>query len=262
MGWQPLRKISIAICIALVVQALLLPAILETTLLASDKQITAVTEPWPPYMGPKLRDNGFFPELLVEAFDRVGYTVTVEFRPWARSLEDVKEGDKDILCGAYYTQEREEFLAYSQPIAEAQDVLFVKAGRNITYQQLTDLKPYKIGVVRGAAHGVAFDAADFLNKEEVSHSGQNIRKLLVGKIDLMAGPRDVIKYIIKRDYPLFIDKIEVVNPPLSTNKIYFCFSKKVEGYQELLKAFAQGLALIKKDGTYDDLAQKHGVKVF
>ena len=74
--------------------------------------------------------------------------------------------------------------------------------------------------------------------------------MLVDRIDLMAGPRDVIQSIIKRDYPLFIDKIKVVNPPISTNKIYFGFSKKVAGYQELLKAFSKGLALIKNDGTF------------
>ena len=262
MRKPPFRKMSLAIGLALLIQALLLQVFIGTSALAGEKQITAVTEPWPPYMGPRLIDNGFLPEILVEAFDQVGYTVTVEFRPWARSLNDVKKGDKDILCGAYYTQEREEFLAYSQPIAEVQDVLFMKKGRNITYQQLTDLKPYKIGVVRGAAHGKEFDAADFLNKEEVTHSGQNIRKLLVDKIDLMAGPKDVIEFIIQRDYPLFVDKIVAVNPPLSTNKIYFGFSKKVAGYQELLKAFSKGLTLIKKDGSYDYLAEKHDIEVF
>ena len=262
MRRQPLKKIFFVISITLVIQVLLLSGLLETTLLAGEKQIIAVTTLWPPYMGPRLRDKGFLPEILVEAFDQVGYTVTVEFRPWARCLSDVKKGDKDILCGVYYTQEREEFLAYSQSIGEIQDVLFMKEGRNITYQQLTDLKPYKIGVLRGAAHGKEFDAADFLNKEEVTHYGQNIRKLLVDKIDLMAGPRDVIKFIIKRDYPLFIDKIKVVNPPLNMNKIYFGFSKKVAGYQELLKAFSKGLELIKKDGTFNYLAEKHGVKVF
>ncbi|MGD8723654.1 MAG: transporter substrate-binding domain-containing protein [Desulfobacterales bacterium] len=229
--------------------------------MANDKHIYAVTEPWPPYMGPKLMYNGFLPEVLLKAFDKVGYTVTVEFRPWAKAVEQVKTGESDILCGAYYTAEREKFLAYSQPIAEAQDVLFMKKGRNITYQQLADLKPYKIGVVKGAAHGKEFDAADFLKKEEETSSGQNIRKLLVGKIDLMAGPRDVIKFIIKRDFPQFVDKIEVVNPPLSTNKIYFGFSKKVARHRALLEAFSKGLRIIKNDGTFYYLAQKHGINV-
>ncbi|MGD2270613.1 MAG: transporter substrate-binding domain-containing protein, partial [Desulfobacterales bacterium] len=250
MRWQPLIKICFAMCIALTIHISLLPGLIEAPLWANEKQITAVTTQWPPYMGIRLIDKGFLPEVLVEAFDKFGYTVTVEFRPWARALDDVKNGHKDILCGVYYTREREEFLAYSQPITEAQDVLFMKEGRDITYQQLTDLKPYKMGVLRGAAHGKEFDAADFLNKEEVTHYGQNIRKLLVDKIDLMAGPRDVINFIIKRDYPQFVDKILVVNPPLSTNKVYFGFSKKVAKHQELLNVFNEGLDLIKKEGTF------------
>ena len=262
MKWQPLRKIFLAIGMVLIIQVLFLPGLVETTVLAEEKQITAVNTQWPPYMGIRLIDKGFLPEVLVEALDQFGYTVTVEFRPWARALDDVKKGEKDILVGAYYTPEREEFLAYSQPIVEAQDALFMKKGRNITFQQLTDLKPYKIGVLRSAAHGKEFDAADFLHKEEVTNYGQNIRKLLVDKIDLMAGPRDVINYIIKRDYPLFVDKIVVVNPPLSTNKVYFGFSKKVAGHQELLKAFTEGFKLIKNDGTFYYLAKKHGIKVF
>lgn len=261
MNRQKITKAILAAGSAMAFLILLFPGLLCTSLLANEHRLTAVTEPWPPYMGPKLIANGFLPEVLVTAFSRVGYVVTVEFKAWEDALNDVKNGKKDILCGAYYSAERERFLAYSQPIAETQDVLFMKAGKNITYQQLSDLRPYKIGVVSGAVHGKEFDAANFLNKEEVTHSDQNIRKLLVDKIDLMAGPRDVIKYIIQRDFPLFVDKIVVVNLPLSTNKIYFCFSKKIEGYQELLKAFSKGLAMIKQDGTYDNLAKKHGVKV-
>jgi len=234
----------------------------NTTLLASEKQITAAATLWPPYMGLRLKDKGFLPEILVEAFNQVSHTVSVEFMPWEKALNDVKNGEKDILCGVYYTTEREEFLAYSNPIAEAQDALFMKKGRSITYRQLMDLKAYKIGVLTGAAHGKEFDAADFLNKEDVKEYGQNIRKLLVDKIDLMAGPRDVLNFIIKRDYPQFVEKIVVVHPPLSTNKIYIGFSKKVAGNTVLLKKFSQGMELIKENGTFDRLAKKHGIYVF
>jgi polar amino acid transport system substrate-binding protein len=262
MRWQAISTIKICSVFLLFTQVLLLLAFLVSSSMAGEKQVTAVTEPWPPYMGPRLIKNGFLPEVLVKAYERVGYTVSLQFLPWSEALNAVKNGEKDILCGAYYTPKREKFMAYSQPIAEAQDVLFRKVDRNITYQVLTDLTSYKIGVVRGAAHGKEFDAADFLNKVEETHSGQNIRKLLVDKIDLMAGPRDVIKFILKSDYPLFADKIVVVNPPLSMNSIYFGFSKKVAEHQTLLKAFSEGLKLIKNDGTYAYLAQKHGVKVF
>ena len=262
MNLQKPKKLILAVSIALFIQILLSTGITNTTLLASEKQITAAATLWPPYMGLRLKDKGFLPEILGQAFNQVNITVSVEFMPWEKALNDVKNGKKDILCGVYYTSEREEFLAYSYPIAEAQDALFMKKGRNITYRQLTDLKPYKIGVLTGAAHGKDFDAADFLNKEEVKEYGQNIRKLLIDKIDLMAGPRDVLNFIIKRDYPQFVEKIVVVNPPLSTNKIYLGFSKKVPEHQALLKAFAEGLKLLKNDGTYYYLAKKHGIEVY
>jgi polar amino acid transport system substrate-binding protein len=262
MSWETIKKLFFVVGMALFIQVLLLPGAINTTLLASEKQITVAATLWPPYMGPRLIGKGFLPEILAESFRQVGHTVDVEFLPWAEALNNAKNGEKDILCGVYYTSEREEFLAYSPPIAEAQDVLFMKKGRNITYQQLTDLKPYKIGVLRGAAHGKEFDAAHFLNKEEVSNYGQNIRKILVDKIDLMAGPRDVINFIIKRDYPLFVDKIAIVNPPLSMNNIYFGFSKKVARHQALLKDFSRGLEIIKENGTFDLLAKKHGIKIF
>ena len=261
MRWQAIGKMTIVLGISIILEVLLFSIFLGTSSLADEKKITAVTEPWLPYMGPKLIDKGFLPQVLEAAFSRVGYSVEVEFKAWEDALNDVKTGKKDILCGAYYAAEREQYLAYSQPIAEAQDVLFMKANKKISYTQLSDLKPYKIGVVSGAVHGKEFDAANFLIKEAVSQRDQNIRKLLVDKIDLMAGPRDVINYIVKRDFPLFVDKIVVVDPPLSTNKIYFCFSKKVDGYQNLLAAFSEGLAQIKNDGTYESLAQKHGIKV-
>lgn len=223
--------------------------------------LLAVTEPWPPYMGPELDSQGFLPELLKEALARSGKNVESTFIPWARAVKDVQEGNADVLLGAYYTTEREAFLAFSTPIAEVQDVLLSMKGRNITYQTLADLKPYSIGVVRGAAHGDVFDAADFLRKEEVTHREQNIDKLINGRVDLIAGPKDVMLYLIKKDYPLHADQIEVIYPPLNDNKLYLGFSKLAPQQQDSLSAFEHGLSLLKQDGTFQQLADKHGVTV-
>ena len=206
MSWHAIGKTTAATGIVIILAVLFLSIVVVPSSIAGEKHITAVTEPWPPYMGPKLIDNGFLPQVLEAAFHRVGYSVDVEFKAWEDALNDVKTGQKEVLCGAYYAVEREQYLVYSEPVAEAQDVLFAKVGKNLSYQQLSDLKPYKIGVVSGAVHGKEFDAAEFLTKEAVSQRDQNIRKLLVDKIDLMAGPRDVINYMIKRDFPLFVNK--------------------------------------------------------
>ncbi len=228
---------------------------------AEEKTILAITEPWPPYMGPELKDNGFFPELVSEAFKRVGYTVKMEFYPWARVIAMMKKGKADVIYGVYHSKEREQFLIYSKPILEVQEVLISMKGRKITYQKLTDLKLYKIGVVREAVHEKAFDAADYLKKyEDVNHE-QNIKLLVIGRIDLMAGSRDVIFSIVRQKYPQYLDQIEVVIPPLSKNKAHIGFSKKAANSRAVSTAFDKALTILKKDGSFSKIANKHGIKV-
>jgi polar amino acid transport system substrate-binding protein len=235
--------------------------LIQTPAFSDNKKVDAVTEPWAPYMSPELLNQGFLPELLVEALKRKGFTATVKFIPWARAVSNVKRGFSDALCGAYYTEERAKFLVYSLPITEVQDVLFCKNEKKISYKQLTDLKPYEIGVVRGASYGEAFNSATFLKKQEVAKYELNIKKLIKGRIDLFAGPGDIIKYTIRKQFPELTDQIVSITPPLSRNKIYIGFSKKSKGYQERLKAFNSGVEMMKKDGSFAALAKKHGITI-
>ncbi len=233
--------------------------VLHGSIFAEDRVIRGVTEPWEPYMGSGLKNQGFLPELMMKIFERTGYKTKVQFVPWKRAVFMVKQGRADVLLGAYYTKERGEFIEYPKEVGLVQDVLFSRIGKNITYKNLIELKAYRIGVVRGAAHGREFDEANYLIKEDVTNREMNIKKLMAGRIDLMAGPRDVTLFIIRTKYPQYVDKIEEVYPPLSGNKLYLAFSKNVPGYEKTVSAFTEGLRMIKKDGTFDKIAEKHGI---
>ncbi len=52
--------------------------------------------------GKDLEGHGFMTELIVEAFARVGYDVTVKFLPWKRGLESAKSGKYDGLFTVWY----------------------------------------------------------------------------------------------------------------------------------------------------------------
>jgi polar amino acid transport system substrate-binding protein len=257
-----MQQKQMALSIILITGLILQIFFIYETAFADKKKVFAVTEPWAPYMSPELENNGFVSELLVEALKRKGYTATVQFITWARAVRNVEIGRADALCGAYYTEARAKFLAYSLPIASVQDVLFCKKSHKITYTQLTDLKPYQIGVVRDASFGEAFNNATFLKKQEVIKNELNIVKLMKGRIDLLAGPRDIINYIIRKKFPEFVDEIVSIMPPLCTNKIYIGFSKRIDGYQKRLNAFNEGVEMMKKDGSFDVLAKKHGITSF
>ncbi len=229
------------------------------TALSKDRVVYCVTEEWEPYMGSKLKNKGFLAELVKEIFHRVGYQTKTEFFPWARAVYMVKKGNADILLGAYYTQERSEFLEYTQAVGVVETVLFTRKGRQITYDQLADLKDYRIGIVREAAHGKEFDEADYLRKQKDVNIEENIKKLIEERIDIMVGPKDVTLFLIRNKYPQYVDQIEIIGRPLNVNKIYIAFSKKVPAYSKRVDAFTKGLKMIKEDGAFDRIAQKHGI---
>lgn len=226
---------------------------------SSPRNILAVTEPWPPYMGPDLEDGGFLPELLREVFRMSGDSVRVDFLPWDRTVHTMKVGQADAILGVYQTAARDSFLAFSSTIFHVESVLFGLKGRGIAYESMADLKPYAIGVVKEAVHGEPFDSAD-LNRMEATSTRQNIDRLMNGHIDLLAGPRDVVEYIIRKEFPMYVGKTEVLLPALGAAQVHIGFSKAVPRHTELLQTFEDSLQAY-RDGRFRLLAKKHGITV-
>lgn len=127
------------------------------------------------------------------AFERVGYKVEVDYRPWGRALADVMSGQTEALLGAQYTDERAEKMLYSQQIGQSDMVFFKLKTNNMPYRQLSDLKGMTIGIIRNASHTPEFDNMAEISKEAVADSRINIRKLLAGRIPLFVEKKAYIQ---------------------------------------------------------------------
>lgn len=220
--------------------------------------LTAVTEVWPPYMGPDLKERGVVPELATEIFKRVGYDINLKFLPWPRAMMLVKRGNADLLLGAFYTDVRADVLAFPDSVMVEPNVLFAKKIRGIKFCKLDDLKDYSIGVQSGAFYSDTFEKAGFLKKDAATARIAGIKKLLADRVDLFAGPKNVVLYEIKQYFPKKADQIEILSPSLSDGKIYICVSKKCPDYQTIVDQFNEKLAEMKNDGSYDAIMKKHG----
>lgn len=222
------------------------------------EKILIVTEPFEPFMGPNLKDQGFLVALVKRVFEKAGYEAKVEFLSWSRAMMLVKEGRAHVLLGAYYTKERAQFLHFSQPLAKNTEALFVRKERGIrSYKSLKDLIPYTIGVVAKAAHTDEFDRASYLKKERVPTREVNVKKLIARRIDLIAEPYEVTRHLIKTRFPGHLKDIVPLDPPLGGNELFGGFSKKIPGIQKILDRFNRALEALKKDGSYDKLIQKY-----
>lgn len=67
---------------------------------------------------------GFQVDLIREVFRRIGLPFTVEFMPWARCIEDAKNGEADGIFTIFRTPEREGYLLYGAEALQQMRISF------------------------------------------------------------------------------------------------------------------------------------------
>jgi len=224
------------------------------------KRFTFVTVNFPPYYSDNLPEKGWVSEIVKTALEIQGYKVDIEFVAWEEALENTKKGYNDGLLGAYHTHERARKYYFSAPIAQARTGFFKRKDVNISFQEVTELKGYKIGVIKGYATSKSFDSADYLNKIEVNNLSEGLIKLLHKEIDLMADSQAVGKYhlkLLEKRYPGISKKIKFIKPFLAINKLYVAISKKTTNAYQKLIDFNRGLRKLYMNGSFRKIKKKH-----
>ena len=230
----------------------------STTL--SAQTITAAGDPWPPFLDPDHPQQGVAIELVKAAFASQGDELKFTFVPWQRALDGVKEGEYDVLVGAWKTQEREGFLKFSEAYL-SNDVKFIKKkGSDFEYTGMDSLTGKTVGIVRGYGYGDTFEKATNFKKEEAANLMPSILKVIGERIDLTLEDEVVAKSHISKENPEALEQIEFVATPLSSNGLHVAAGLKNPKNEEIIASFNKGLAAIKADGTFDSILQRNGIK--
>ena len=217
-----------------------------------------VTVNWEPYYGESLKEGGVISDIVMSAFEQVGHKAKVAFVPWRRALKLVKDGQRDVVMGAYFSKERDKIYVYSQSIYEVEVGLISKKPDGIDrYNDLTDLASYSIGVQRDYVNSEAFDAADFLNKDIAKSAAINIKKLERGRIDMLAAAFGIFRYELNLSGGNDID-FNFIQPLLSQQSLYIMASREIADAKSIVADFNRGLAMLKKQGLYDKILKSHG----
>ncbi len=221
---------------------------------AEDRQITTATLNWEPFYAETLERYGFFTAITNAAFERAGYEVHNDFIPWERAMKDTREGYRDVLQGAYYSDERAAEYYVSDVVYEAEVGLVARADFDLDeYSNLRQLADYTIAVGRGFEHSEAFDEAAFLDKQENDdHPQLAVRQLFADRIDLIAGGIPAILHEITAQGHSLED-VKVIQPPLVVNPLHNMVSHDHPRGEQLIEDFNQGLAAIREDGTYEQI---------
>ncbi|MCI0399873.1 MAG: transporter substrate-binding domain-containing protein [Gammaproteobacteria bacterium] len=214
---------------------------------ADELKLTAST--WPPYTGPQLPENGLVVNLVTSALTRAGYTTSITFDTWPRSLEGTKIGVNDVITGAWHSDERAKYRTFSQPFIINEIKFITRKDRPIVYNNLEDLRGRVIGVVRDYAYGPEFDNATYLVKVPQNHVIQNLSSLFLDKIDLTLADERVARYELQKFMGGDISELTFLPKPLSANGLHIAVSKQRSDHEKIAADFDSAITAMKKDGT-------------
>jgi polar amino acid transport system substrate-binding protein len=225
------------------------------------ERITAIGDPWPPFLSPDLLNQGIALEIVRAAFKVKGHEVEMKFAPWARALYYVKQGRVDILVGTWMTKERTEFLNYSD-VYLVNNIKFIKRiGDSFEFDGLASLNGKTVGTVRAYGYSNEFIKADNFNKEETNSFIMNLKKLTASptRLDLILEDEIVARTLIAKKAPDLKNKIAFSTTTLSRNTLHVTSGLKNPKNQKIISDFNNGLAVIKENGVYDSILKKNGL---
>jgi len=193
-----------------------------------------MTDPLPPFNF-KSNSNeirGITADALITIMNRSGLDVShkdIEIMPWPRAHKMAEKGSKAVLFSVARTEAREKLFKWVGPIHPITIGFIAAKNANIQIRQDSDLKQYRIGVVRESApEQIAKKKTNLTQKDLLSLAkpDQIIEMLKLGRVDLIIHSDILLSYLLE-NHGLRQNDFEMVYP-LMTLDLYIVFSTDTE----------------------------------
>lgn len=219
--------------------------------------LVAVSDVWPEFANPEEKQQGFIIEVARAALNHQGYTLEVDFVPWTRALDRMKHNTADLLIGTWYTEERNKYLYFSQPIFQS-PVRFLKRKEDpFEFTDLKSLTGLRVGTILSYTYQQDFLQANNFERLQSHDLINNIHHLIAGRIDLTLDDQYVSKYTLNKYFENWQEQLSFVENPLIVKDIFLASSRSNLQHKSIIHAFNKGLNALKKSGRYDEILSRY-----
>ncbi|OZG72330.1 hypothetical protein BTA51_16485 [Hahella sp. CCB-MM4] len=219
--------------------------------------ITVGSGEWPPYTGVELKEGGFCTHILREALS--DYDLEIVYLPWKRASQSVMDGELDITLCWIPNEERLKNFIFTDPLMVNKKVFFHRKDFKFDWNTIDDLKNYRIGTALGYSYGDEFDKAakeKRITIEPVTDDATNLKKLLLGRIDLFPVEMVVGYTTLYEIFPSSQARL-ITNheKALLRSSYHVMISRNIpqERALKILSSFNEGIKRLKESGEYEKL---------
>ncbi len=213
---------------------------------------------WPPYADSKLPGNGLATALVSTALGRAGYTSEYVEVPPGRVLYDLEHDQYDLVIAAWKNSEREQIGQFSEPYLTTRVLLLQRSDRSIRFETLSDLRVYRIAVMRGYRYSPQFDTDKAQQKVKVNSLQTATRMLVAGRVDLVVEDELAAKYYLAKEPQKIRDQLQFFKRPLVESGLHILVRKSHPRHEQIIVDFNRELRDMCEDGTYSRIFRQHG----
>jgi|GEM_PF-1308424 len=223
--------------------------------------IRIVSNEFPPYVYEEGPDEGFYSELIKEAFDRQGIEVNIEFYPWNRGVELVRAGQAFATFPWIATAERSRVDQFSNNYYYTRDVIvYLKDDLVVAddFENVIELKKYSLGTVSGYYYINQLESLGF-ELDSSDTETEILTKLYNGRHDAIIISEISFERLVKSLYPDERDKFEIMKSPFRETYFALRVSKSYKDSDRYVRLFNEELLGMINDGSYQALLEKYGL---
>ncbi|MCG7492371.1 ABC transporter substrate-binding protein [Thalassobius sp. Cn5-15] len=204
------------------------------------------------------RYSGIDVKILDEAAASIGVELVHKPLPWNRVMLDFQMGNLEALFQLAPTPERFEKWYMVGPLRRTRTVFMTRQDSPVNdVRRLRDLDDLVVGVVGGFTYEDRFDANADIHREESKDDFTNVRKLLLGRSDVIVGGYATLSHIANELNAT--DKLRFLPTPLTEQARYIAFPRDALGdYQA--RRLQKALDKMHTTGRIQEIVQRHLVQ--
>ncbi|MDE1462668.1 substrate-binding periplasmic protein [Spartinivicinus poritis] len=227
------------------------------SIVAFCQEVHIVTEDFPPYNFEKSgKIEGMSTEILLAVLEEAELKPQISIYPWARAYDLALNTKNFMIYSIARIPERENLFQWVGAIAPYKTSLYKLQERtDINIQSLEDAKRYSIGCSISDVITTYLEKQGFSDLKIVSNDTQNLRKLLLGRVDLIAFDEASFVYNIKKEGLTIRKYTRVYRLEDLSDELYIAFNKDSD--TTLVKKVRNALITIQKKGIIQLIHKKY-----
>ena len=228
-------------------------------LYSQQQQIKLASDIYPPFTD-VASEKGFALELVKEALKRGDVQTDQTITGFSEVMDGINTGVYDGSAALWKTEDRENYLLYSEPYLENRLVLVGRKGSDVSAKSLSELKDKRIAIISGYAYGTSvYTSLDVIIIPGKSHQ-ENLEKLLTFKTDYMLVDELLISYLLNYQMNDISRFLEIGKEAFMVQPLHLAILKDKPDARKIIEDFNSNIKNMMADGTYNKILELNWIQ--